>query len=105
MESLVYLFVGMFILFTLYVIVLFAYKSYTGKLLNFEFSDISFYLGFDAAIGVCALFMLMINESTPSAMDVYRGKTVLEVTYEGDVPVDSIVKFKEVDKKLIEYER
>ena len=106
MENLVYISVGLFLLFTLYVIVLFAYKCYTGELLNFEFSSTSFYLGFDAALGVCALFMIMINESTPSAMDVYEGKTVLEVTYDGDVPVDSIVKFKEVNKKLIiEYER
>lgn len=31
---------------------------------------------------------------TPSAIDVYRGKTVLKITYEGDTPVDSCVIYK-----------
>lgn len=105
METLTYVFVGLFLLFTLYAIILIAYRSYTGKLINFEFNDISFYLGFVAGLGVCALFMLMINESTPSAMDVYEGKTVLKVTYKDDVPVDSIVRFKEVDNKYYEFKR
>ena len=30
----------------------------------------------------------------PSAIDVYRGKTTLEITYKDKVPVDSIVVWK-----------
>lgn len=30
----------------------------------------------------------------PTAMDVYRGKTTLEITYKDGVPVDSVVVFK-----------
>lgn len=32
--------------------------------------------------------------STPSAIDVYRGKTTLEITYRDSIPVDSVVVFK-----------
>lgn len=31
----------------------------------------------------------------PTAMDVYQGKTTLEITYKDDVPVDSVVVFKD----------
>ena len=31
---------------------------------------------------------------SPTAMDVYRGKTTLEITYKDSVAIDSIVVFK-----------
>lgn len=31
---------------------------------------------------------------SPTALDVYQGKTTLEVTYKDSVPVDSVVVFK-----------
>lgn len=31
---------------------------------------------------------------TPSAMDVYQGKTELKITYEGTTPTDSVVIYK-----------
>lgn len=37
------------------------------------------------------------SDTTPTALDVYQGKTTLEITYRNSVPVDSIVVFK--DKK------
>ena len=47
------------------------------------------------AIGVGAL---CINEglkiTKPQAIDVYRGKTTLEITYKDSIPVDTIVVFK-----------
>lgn len=30
----------------------------------------------------------------PEAIDVYRGKTTLKITYENNVPVDTVVVFK-----------
>lgn len=30
----------------------------------------------------------------PTAMDVYKGKTELQITYKGTIPIDSIVVFK-----------
>lgn len=44
-----------------------------------------------ATIGVCGL----ITTSTPQAIDVYRGKTTLEITYKDSIPIDSVVVFKE----------
>lgn len=38
------------------------------------------------------------NETNPTAMDVYRRKTTLSITYEDGVPVDSIVVFKKENK-------
>ena len=39
--------------------------------------------------------LMMYQESCkPTAMDVYQGKTTLEITYKDGVPVDSIVVFK-----------
>lgn len=30
----------------------------------------------------------------PTAMDVYQGKTTIEITYKDGIPVDSVVVFK-----------
>ena len=32
--------------------------------------------------------------NTPTALDVYKGKTELRITYDGKVPVDSVVIYK-----------
>ena len=50
----------------------------------------------------CVIGMIMASDavlyknaiSTPSAIDVYRGKTTLEITYKDSIPVDSVVVFK-----------
>jgi hypothetical protein len=34
----------------------------------------------------------------PTAMDVYQGKTTLEITYKDSVVIDSVVVFKNTDK-------
>jgi len=34
---------------------------------------------------------------TPTAMDVYQGKTTLETTYKDGIPIDSVVVFKDND--------
>lgn len=38
------------------------------------------------------------NKNKPTAMDVYQGKTTLEITYRDGVAVDSIVVFKDKEK-------
>ena len=35
---------------------------------------------------------VIINQ--PTAIDVYKGKTELQITYKGTIPVDSVVVFK-----------
>lgn len=48
---------------------------------------------------VVALFTIcvcgIIKIKTPQAIDVYRGKTTLEITYKDSIPIDSVVVFKE----------
>lgn len=36
--------------------------------------------------------------TTPKAIDVYRNKTTLEITYKDNVPIDSVVVWKEAEK-------
>lgn len=33
-------------------------------------------------------------ESTPKAIEVYQGKTTLEITYRDSIPIDSVVVYK-----------
>ena len=45
--------------------------------------------------GIAGIMMMSgISESKPSAIDVYQGRTTLEITYRDSVPVDSTVIFK-----------
>lgn len=43
-----------------------------------------------SAVCVCGI----IEIGTPQAIDVYRGRTTLEITYKDSIPVDSVVVFK-----------
>ena len=54
--------------------------------------------GFGIAISLCLfivfifiLVQIIIQDQTPTAMDVYQDKTTLEITYKDGVPVDSTV--------------
>ncbi len=44
-------------------------------------------------IATC-LFLEVSRKSCPEAIDVYRGKTTLKITYENNVPIDTVVVFK-----------
>ena len=48
------------------------------------------YVGF--IIGLILIIGYINNR--PKAIDVYKGKTELRITYEGNIPVDSAVVFK-----------
>ena len=39
-------------------------------------------------------FGLLIEYNTPTALDVYQGKTTLEITYRDSVAIDSTVVYK-----------
>ena len=49
-----------------------------------------------------ALFTSYENRNIPTAMDVYQGKTTLEITYKDSIQIDSIVVFKDEFKKSTE---
>lgn len=44
-------------------------------------------------VGVLNVIIYHATEA-PSALDVYKGKTVLKITYEDKVPVDTVVIYK-----------
>lgn len=52
-----------------------------------------------SAIILVASFSSHKNRNTPTSLDVYEGKTTLEITYRDSIPVDSVVVFKEEFKK------
>ena len=45
------------------------------------------------AIIIFILFLIIISK--PTAMQVYQGKTTLEITYKNGVPIDSVVVYKD----------
>ena len=44
---------------------------------------------------IIVFFAFTMYSSSPKAIDVYRGRTILEITYRDEIPVDSVVVFKE----------
>ena len=44
-------------------------------------------------IEICLVSMI-IGKPTPSALDVYRGNTELEITSVNGMPIDTVVVFK-----------
>ena len=46
-----------------------------------------------AIIGLLVIIVSYISNA-PTALDVYKGKTELRITYEGKTPVDSVVIYK-----------
>lgn len=55
------------------------------------FMSATFTVGIIALISV---IFVVIESRNPTAMDVYKGKTTLEVTYKNGVAIDSTVVFK-----------
>lgn len=51
-------------------------------------------VGLIAATCACALIYFISVFNKPTAMDVYQGKTTLEITYKNGIPIDSTVVFK-----------
>lgn len=53
---------------------------------------------------ICSIIFTVIlvdycHKDNPTALDVYEGKTTLEITYRDNIPVDSVVVFKPEFKK------
>ena len=49
-------------------------------------------------MAISIIFICYYISSEPTAMDVYQGKTTLEITYKNGVPVDSVVVLKGGEK-------
>lgn len=52
-------------------------------------------IGVFGGIFIALAFFIFFEDKKPQAIDVYRGKTTLEITYKDGVPVDSVVVFKD----------
>ena len=53
-----------------------------------------FITGVVFAFAVSIGTIVLIKDSTPKPIDVYRGKTTLQITYRDSIPIDSVVVFK-----------
>ena len=67
--------------------------------INGAISDNSFTVGFVLVFSSLLTFAiftitLYLIEEQPKAIDVYRGKTTLEITYKNRVPIDSTVVWR-----------
>ena len=80
----------MIYVFAVILMLIFIYLTY--KLAEYE-DAIATVFGTVGLILVIFIPPIIIN-SQPKAMDVYQGKTTLEITYKDGVAVDSIVVFK-----------
>jgi len=56
--------------------------------------DTAFIFGVVGAYIMSGTIVMISNDSKPTAMDVYQGKTTIEITYKDGVPIDSVVVFK-----------
>lgn len=57
--------------------------------------DGKFYVIFTLVLSCIIFVMYLINFNKPRAIDVYKGKTTLEITYKNKVPIDSTVVWKD----------
>ena len=59
------------------------------------FSSNKFVIGLAAFLSTTIILILAVSiERKPKAIDVYKGKTTLEITYKDEVPIDSVVVWK-----------
>ena len=63
-----------------------------------DVSGLAFFLGTIGAYILSGGIIMYQESCKPTAMDVYKGKTTLEITYKDSVAVDSVVVFKDKEK-------
>ena len=67
-------------------------------LLHTEYEGVAFILGCLGGYLMSGAIIMIHDREIPTAMDVYQGKTTLEITYRDGVAVDSTVVFKDKEK-------
>ena len=80
----------------LMVIILFVCSLVT-RIKNEIFEDKNFtriVLDVIIAYSMIAMLLMIVYISKPKAIDVYRDKTTLEITYKNNVPIDTVVVWK-----------
>ena len=82
--------IGLFILCFVGAIVFLVLTIVNNKWEGFCYGVVFFGCALIAFISV----LIIKSEPVPKAMDVYRGRTTLEITYKDSVAIDSVVVFK-----------
>ena len=82
----------LFLIFALITLVILMWVNIDDIHDNISVNIMNFILHCFAIIMVFGAFAMYSN--SPNAIDVYRGKTTLEITYKDSIPVDSVVVFK-----------
>lgn len=82
-RALVILFILGVVFFIIGLIVKFKNKSINGYI---------FYCGIGILFSICIIEIPYSSYVSP--IDVYRGKTTLEITYKDNIPIDSVVVYK-----------
>ena len=72
------------------ILVMYIIDSFRGK--SVPDANVIVFYSFILSLGILILLLFSLNE--PKAIDVYRGKTTLEITYKDKVPIDSTVVWK-----------
>lgn len=75
--------------------------SFSGLLTANEHVEKLMYELLKASVVSCIVFVIIIIilANKPQAIDVYRGKTTLQITYKDSIAVDSVVVFKEIEEQ------
>ena len=69
---------------------------FVGVIINCVISDAHPGIWFGTLLACVGFALLAAThyEAQPTAMDVYKGKTTLELTYKDGIPIDTVVVFK-----------
>lgn len=79
-----------FTILLLSILVMYIIDSFRGK--SVPDRNVIVFYSFMLSLGILIFLVFSLNE--PKAIDVYRGKTTLEITYKDKVPIDSTVIWK-----------
>ncbi len=83
-------------IFVIILLIVFILSVTFGFIYNDKVAKKCFEIQKYSLIALCTVCVCgIIKISSPQAIDVYRNRTTLEITYRDSIPVDSIVVFKE----------
>lgn len=57
-------------------------------------NDNKLFACYNTILGIIVIALMAIYFDSVKPIDVYRGKTTLEITYKNGVPIDSVVVYK-----------
>ena len=66
---------------------------------NSKFTNVGWYAFIIGLFIIICALIVEHSQHSPQAIDVYRNRTTLEITYRDSIPVDSIVVWKPEFKK------